>query len=65
MRKSIFTKEQKRAIDRICREYDFEDVRELRFFMREKYGDEFEEINFSSDREKDCYEELAESVWFI
>ena len=52
MRKSIFTKEQKRAIDRICREYDFEDVRELRFFMREEYGDEFEEINFSSDRER-------------
>lgn len=65
MRKSVFTRGQKRAVNRICKEYDFKDVDELRFFMKEEYGDEFEEIIFSSDNEKDCYENLTDSVWFI
>lgn len=65
MKKSIFTKAQQKAIDKVCKDYDFEDEEELRFFIKEEYGDEFEDIWFDSDREDDCYESLSDLIKYI
>ena len=52
------TKEQKRAIKRICEEYGFEDIRELRDWLYDNYGDRFDEYWFDGTTEQECYEEL-------
>lgn len=33
------TKEQRKAIKRICEDFDFENLKELREYMRDFYGD--------------------------
>lgn len=57
-----FTKNQKDAIKRICEEYDFEDWKEIRAWLRENYGDTFDGDWFENDNYKDCYNELARKV---
>lgn len=59
------TKEQKKAIKRICEEYDFEDVKELRSWMRDSYGDTLDADWFEGTTEDECYAELERVVGFI
>ena len=55
-------KEQKRAIKRICADYDFENTKELKEWLKEQYGDELDEYWFRGSTEQDCYEELKEII---
>lgn len=57
-----FTKNQKEAIKQICKEYDFEDAKEIRAWLRENYGDKFDGDWFRGESVKDCYCELARAV---
>lgn len=56
------TKEQKKAIKRICADYDFEDAKELKEWLKENYGDTLDEYWFSGNTEEDCYTELERVV---
>ena len=56
------TSEQRRAIKRICKNYDFEDVKELKLWLKEQYGDTLDEFWFSGKTEQECYEELERVV---
>lgn len=57
-----FTATQKRAIKRICEDYDFFDAVEIRQFLRDEYGDCFDGNWFTSNNEQECYNELAKAV---
>lgn len=57
-----FTAEQKKAIKRICNDYDFEDVKELRSWLKEEYGDTLDGDWFSGKTEEECYQELEQVV---
>lgn len=52
------TKEQRKAIKRICNDYDFESLRELKEWMKDQYGDTLDEYWFTAKTEEECYEEL-------
>lgn len=56
------TREQKKAIKRICEEYDFEDAKELRAWMKDMYGDTLDEYWFEGSTEEECYAELDRVV---
>lgn len=58
------TKEQKNAIKRICKDYDFEDVNELKSWLKEQYGDTLDEFWFSGTSEQECYSELEKVIAF-
>ena len=56
------TKEMKKAIKRICEDYDFEDAKELKVWMKENYGDTLDEDWFTGSTEEECYAELERLV---
>ena len=58
------TKEQRKAIKRICDDYDFEDAKELRDWLKDQYGDTLDEYWFNGTKEQECYEEIAERLEF-
>lgn len=55
------TKEQKRAIIRICNDYDFEDLKELREYMRGNYGDNLD-LDLWDKTEDGLYNEIAKLI---
>lgn len=57
-----FTKEQKKAIKKICGDYDFENVQELRRYLKDNYGDDFDALWFNGKTEEECYKELEKVV---
>ena len=57
-----FTKEQKQAIKRICQDYDFENAKELREYLRDRYDDKLDYYWFSETTEEGCYKELEKVV---
>lgn len=59
-----FTVEQKKAIKRICSDFDFEDVKELRSYLRDSYGDIFDADWFSGKTESECYSELERVLMY-
>jgi hypothetical protein len=58
------TKEQKNAISKICKDYGFENLKELKAWLKDQYGDILDEYWFSSTTEKGCYKELEKVVAF-
>lgn len=58
------TKEQRRAIKRICRDYDFENFKELKDWVKETYGDTLNFEWFTEKTEEACYEELEAIMRF-
>lgn len=57
-----FTKEQKQAIKRICQDYDFENVKELKEYLRDSYGDILDYYWFRETSIEGCYKELEKVV---
>lgn len=53
------TKEQRKAIKRICEDFDFENLKELREFMRDNFGDPLD-LELWSKTEAGLYEELEQ-----
>lgn len=53
---------QKKAIKRICSDYDFKNLSELKVWMRDNYGDILDTDWFDSDTEEGCYQELVKRV---
>jgi hypothetical protein len=51
------TKEQKKAIKRICDEYDFQNLKELRQYMKDVFDDPFD-LDMWSKTEEGLYNEL-------
>ena len=51
-----------KAIKRICSDYDFENLSELKAWIRDNYGDILDADWFNSDTEEGCYKELAKLV---
>lgn len=56
------TREQKNAIKRICEEYDFENTKELKEWLKDNYGDTLDKDWFSGSTEEECYAELVRVV---
>lgn len=56
------TKAQRNAIKRICEDYDFENLKELREYLKDSYGDKLDEYWFSGTTEDECYKELEKVV---
>lgn len=52
------TKEQRKAVKRICAEYDFENFAEFKKYMRETFNDPFEADLWDST-EEGLYKELT------
>lgn len=59
------TKEQKRAIKKICENYGFENLRELKAYLKDCYGDILDRYWFTGTTESECYFELAKVVHFV
>ena len=55
------TKEQRKAIKRICEDYDFEDIKELREYMRDNYGDSLD-LELWDKTEDGLYNEIAKFI---
>lgn len=55
------TKEQRKAIKRICEDYDFEDIKELREYMRDNYGDSLD-LDLWDKTEDGLYNEIARFI---
>lgn len=55
------TKEQRKAIKRICAEYDFEDLKELREWFKDFYGDNLD-LDLWDKTEDGLYEEITKMV---
>lgn len=53
------TKEQRQAIKRICKDYDFENIKELKSYMKEMSEDKLDYYWFEGKTEEECYKELA------
>lgn len=53
-----FTTEQKKAIKRICEDYDFENAKELKDWFKENYDDDFDSNWFYGKTEEECYKEI-------
>ena len=58
------TKEQKKAIKRICEEFGFDDAKELKDWLKDNYGDELDKYWFNGNTEEECYKELEKVVSF-
>ena len=55
------TKEQRKAIKRICEDYDFEDIKELREYMRDNYDDPLD-LDLWDKTEDGLYNDLAKFI---
>lgn len=55
------TKEQRKAIKRICADYDFEDLKELREWFKEFYGDNLD-LDLWNKTEDGLYNEIAKMI---
>lgn len=55
------TKEQRKAIKRICEDYDFENLKELREYMRDQYGDPLD-LELWDKTEDGLYEEISKLI---
>lgn len=55
------TKEQRKAIKRICEDYDFEDLKELRAYMRDKYDDPLD-LDLWDKTEDGLYDEISKFI---
>ena len=55
------TKEQRKAIKRICADYDFEDLKELREWFKEFYGDNLD-LDLWDKTEDGLYNEIAKMI---
>ncbi len=51
------TKEQKKAIKRICNEYDFQNLKELRQYIKDVFDDPFD-LDLWSKTEEGLYSEV-------
>ena len=55
------TKEQRKAIKRICADYDFEDLKELREWFKDFYGDNLD-LDLWDKTEDGIYEEISKMI---
>lgn len=55
------TKGQRKAIKRICEDYDFENIKELREYMRDNYGDSLD-LDLWDKTEDGLYNEIARFI---
>lgn len=55
------TKEQRKAIKRICADYDFEDLKELREWFKDFYGDNLD-LELWDKTEDGLYEEITKMI---
>lgn len=55
------TKEQRKAIKRICEDYDFEDLKELREWFKDFYGDNLD-LDLWDKTEDGLYNEIAKMI---
>lgn len=55
------TKGQRKAIARICIDYDFDDIKELRKYMRDNYGDPLD-LDLWDKTENGLYNEIAKFI---
>lgn len=55
------TKEQRKAIKRICEDYDFEDLKELREWFKDFYGDNLD-LDLWDKTEDGLYEEITKMI---
>ena len=53
------TKEQRKAIKRICKNFDFENLKELREYMRDCFGDPLD-LELWCKTEEGLYNELEQ-----
>ena len=55
------TKEQRKAIKRICEDFDFDDLKELREYMRDQYGDPLD-LDLWDKTEDGLYSEIEKLI---
>ena len=55
------TKEQRKAIKRICADYDFEDLKELREWFKDFYGDTLD-LDLWDKTEDGLYNEISKMI---
>ena len=55
------TKEQRKAIKRICADYDFEDLKELREWFKDFYADNLD-LDLWDKTEDGLYEEISKMI---
>lgn len=55
------TREQRKAIKRICEDYDFDDLKELREYMRDQYGDPLD-LELWDKTEDGLYSEIEKLI---
>ena len=55
------TKEQRKAIKRICADYDFEDLKELREWFKDYYGDNLD-LDLWDKTEDGLYDEISKMI---
>ena len=55
------TKEQRKAIKRICADYDFEDLKELREWFNDFYGDNLD-LDLWDKTEDGLYDEISKMI---
>ena len=57
----IMTKEQRKAIKRICEDYDFENLKELREYMKDQYDDSLD-LDLWDKTEDGLYNEISKLI---
>ena len=55
------TKEQRKAIKRICEDYDFENIKELRQYMKSNYDDPLD-LDLWDKTEEGLYDEISRLI---
>lgn len=55
------TKWQRNAIKRICEDYDFENINELRQYMKSNYGDPLD-LDLWDKTEEGLYDEISRLI---
>lgn len=55
------TKEQRKAIKRICEEYDFDDYKELKEWFKDFYGDNLD-LDLWDKTEDGLYNEITKMI---
>lgn len=55
------TKEQRKAIKRICEEYDFDDYKELKEWVKDFYGDNLD-LDLWDKTEDGLYNEITKMI---
>ena len=55
------TKEQRKAIKRICADYDFDDLKELREWFKDFYGDTLD-LDLWDKTEDGLYDEISKMI---